>query len=46
MLLGPNNDVVDGDVDELDKEPNEAHEAKSYGRGNGDLLEFFPERLI
>ena len=45
MLLGPNNDVVDGDVDELDKEPNEAHEAKPYGRGNGDLLEFFPERL-
>ena len=45
MPLGPDNDVVDGDVDELDEEPNEAHEAKPDGRGDGDLREFFPERL-
>merc|ERR1719452_409270 len=45
ILLGPDNDVVDGDVDELDEEPNEAHEAKPDGRGDGDLREFFPVRL-
>ena len=46
MLLGSDNDVVDGDVDELDEEPNEAHEAKPDGRGDGDLREFFPEGLM
>ena len=45
MLLGPDNDVVDGDVDELDKEPDEPHEAKPYGCGDGDLRKFFPVRL-
>lgn len=34
------NDVVDGDVDELDKEPNEAHNGKPNRRCHGDLLEF------
>ena len=45
MTLCSDNDVVDGDVDELDEEPNEAHEAKPDGRGDGDLREFFPEGL-
>ena len=46
MVLSPHNNVVYGDVDELDEEPNEAHEAKPDGCGDGDLLEFFPVRLI
>ena len=45
MVLSPHNNVVYGDVDELDEEPNEAHEAKPDGCGDGDLLEFFPVRL-
>ena len=45
MLLSPYNDVVDGDVDELDKEPDEPHKGKTDGSGDGDLLEFFPARL-
>ena len=45
MTLCSDNDVVDGDVDELDKEPNEAHEAKPDGRGDGDLLELLPVGL-
>lgn len=32
------NDVVDGNVDQLDKESNEAHDSKAYGRSNSDLL--------
>lgn len=34
------NDVVDGDVDELDEEANEAHDAETDGGGERDLLEF------
>ena len=45
MVLGPHNNVVYGDVDEFDEEPNEAHEAKPDSCGDGDLLEFFPVRL-
>lgn len=36
-----NNDVVDGDVDEFDKESNEAHDGKSNCCCHGNLLEFF-----
>ena len=32
-------DVVDGDVDQLDEEANEAHHCKADSRGNGNLLE-------
>ena len=42
MLLSPYNDVVDGDVDELDKEPDESHQPEPNGCGNRDFLEFFP----
>lgn len=34
------NDVVDGDVDEFDKESNEAHNGKSNRCCHGNLLEF------
>ena len=34
-----NNDVVDGDVDEFDKESNESHESKSNSCSNSNLLE-------
>merc|ERR1719430_2677091 len=43
--LRAHDDVVDGDVDELDKEPNEAHYAKAYCSGNSNLGELFPVRL-
>jgi hypothetical protein len=32
------NDVVDGNVDEFDKESDESHDTKSYGRCYGNLL--------
>lgn len=32
------NDIVNGDVDELDEEPNEAHDCKTNRRGHGNLL--------
>ena len=44
-LLGPHNDVVDGDVDELHKEANEAHETKANSSGYGYLGEFLSEKL-
>jgi hypothetical protein len=34
------NDVVDGNVDELDEEANEAHQAETNSCGHGNLLEF------
>ena len=43
-LLGPHNDVVDGDVDELDKETNEAHETKANSSCYGYLSEFLSEK--
>ena len=33
------NNVVDGDVDQLDKETNEAHDGKANGSGHSNLLE-------
>ena len=32
-------DVVDGNVDELDEEADEAHDGKANGGGESDLLE-------
>jgi len=43
--LRSDNDVVDGDVDELDEEPDEAHQGKPNGCCYGDLLELFPVGL-
>ena len=45
MLLGSDNDVVDGDVDELDEESDETHQGEPNGCGNGYLLELFPARI-
>ena len=33
------NDIVDGNMNELDEEANESHDGKTDGCGNGDLLE-------
>ena len=38
-------DVVDGDVDELDEEADEAHDPEPDGGGDGDLGELLPVRL-
>ena len=43
--LWPDNNVVDGDVDKLDEETNEAHDGKSNRRRNGNLLEFWNQRV-
>ncbi len=37
--LWAHDDVVDGDVDELDKESDEAHDGEADGGGDRDLLE-------
>ena len=42
--LRSHDDVVDGDVDELDKEADEAHDGEADGGRDGDLLEFWKER--
>ena len=44
-VLCPHYNIVDGDVNELDKEANEAHDAKANGSGDGDLGELLPVRL-
>ena len=44
--LSAHNDVVDGDVDELDEEAYEAHESEPDGRGYGNLLEFLPAMIL
>ena len=44
--LCSDNDIVDGDVDELDKEPDEAHDPEPDGRGYRDLGELFPEKYL
>jgi len=36
--LCSNDDIVDGDVDQLDKESNETHQCKSNSCGNCNLL--------
>ena len=41
--LWPDDDVVDGDVDELDKEADEAHDGEADGGRDGDLLELWKE---
>jgi hypothetical protein len=43
--LDPYNDVVDWDMDELDKESDESHDGEADGGGDGDLLELLPVRL-
>ena len=43
-MLDPDNNVVDGDVNELDEEADEAHDREPDGRGDGDLLELFPNK--
>ena len=45
-VLRSHYDVVDGDVDELDEEANEAHESEPDGRGYGNLLEFLPAMIL
>ena len=40
-MLWPHDDVVDGDVDELDEESNEAHYREADGGGNSNLLELW-----
>lgn len=35
------NDVVNGDVDELDEEPNEAHDGETDRCGHGNLLKLY-----
>lgn len=37
--LRANNDVVDGNVYQLNEESNESHDAEANGSGNSDLLE-------
>jgi hypothetical protein len=44
-MLDPADDVVNGDVDELDEEADESHDGESDGGGDGDLLELLPVRL-
>lgn len=39
--LTAHNDIVDGDVDEFDKETDETHDGKSNSCCHGDLLELF-----
>ena len=40
VVLGSDDDVVDGDVNQLDEEPDEAHDGETDGSGDRDLLEF------
>ena len=40
--LRADDDVVDGNVDELDEETNEAHDGESDGGGHRDLLVLLP----
>jgi hypothetical protein len=37
--LSSDNDVVDGNVDQLDEESDEAHDGETDGCGYGNLLE-------
>ena len=39
--LRADDDVVDGDVDQLDEEPDEAHDGEADGSGDRDLLELW-----
>ena len=44
-MLDPDDDIVNGDVDELDEEADESHDGESDGGGDGDLLKLLPVRL-
>lgn len=44
-VLDSNDDIIDGDVDELDEEPDEAHDGETDGGGDGNLLKLFSVRL-
>ena len=44
LTVNLHNDVVDGNVDELDKEPNEAHDEKAYCCSKGNLLKLCREK--
>jgi len=39
------NDVVDGNVDELDEESDESHDAEPDGGGDSNLLKLLPVRF-
>merc|ERR1719500_1070902 len=45
LISSTDDDVIDGDVDELDEEPDEAHDAEADGGGDGDLGELLPVGL-
>jgi len=45
LILTSDNDVVDGDMDQFDEEPNEAHDAESNSGCSGNLLKFFTIRF-
>ena len=42
--LRADDDVVDGDVDQLDEEADETHDAEADRGGDGDLLELCKEQ--
>ena len=42
LLLGPDDDVVDWDVDKLDEEPDEPHDTETNRGGDSDLAELLP----
>ncbi len=44
-MLDTHDDVINGDVDELDEEADESHDGESDGGGDGNLLELLPVRL-
>jgi len=43
--LTSDNDVVDGDMDQLDEESNESHDAEPDSCCHGDLSKLFPVRF-
>ncbi len=44
-ILSANNDVIDGDVDEFDKESDEAHKSESNQCSNSNLLKFYKQSI-
>ena len=46
VVLCADDDVVDGDVNQLDEEPDEAHDGETDGSGDRDLLEFWKNKTI
>ena len=45
FALRSHDDVVDGNVNELDEEADESHDGESDGRGDRDLLEFWKNEI-